>query len=331
MLGLFQGGAIPSVMKATAEWFPQKERALVAGFCGAGTSIGATVPLFLVPWLLINYSWRWVFVFSAVAGCVWLVFWLWQYRDPAVHSRVSPEELEYIQSDSLETCTETIPWRHLFSYPQTWAFILAKFFSDSIVRWFLYFLPLFFSQSFGMDIKKIGLPFLVIFGMADLGSIIWGWASSRLIMLGWSVNAARKAVMLICAVCVLPVMFATGVENPWLAVLLVGLAAASHQGFACTTMTTVTDMFPKSTIGSVSGIGGAAGAVGGLTLLTLTGFVFKSQGLHGGGGGAFAILFTIVGTVYLIAFGCFHLLAPRLDPVICLPGNSASLEQPSKR
>lgn len=182
-----------------------------------------------------------------------------------------------------------------------------------------------------MDIKKIGLPFLVIFGMADLGSIIWGWASSRLIMLGWSVNAARKAVMLICAVCVLPVMFATGVENPWLAVLLVGLAAASHQGFACTTMTTVTDMFPKSTIGSVSGIGGAAGAVGGLTLLTLTGFVFKSQGLHGGGGGAFAILFTIVGTVYLIAFGCFHLLAPRLDPVICLPGNSASLEQPSKR
>lgn len=315
LLGLFEAGGFPAAVKATAEWFPRKERALVAGFFTAGANVGAIVAPLVVPWLLVNYGWQWVFVATGAAGCVWLYFWLRSYRLPALHPRVSAGELAHIQSDPPEPRTTPIPWLHLFRLRQTWAFILPKFFTDAVWRWYLYLLPLFFSQNFKLDIRNFGAPFLLIYGMADLGSIGGGWLSSRLVARGWSVNAARKSVMLLCSLCVLPVMFATQVANMWLAVFFVGLAAAAHQGFSCNIFTTVSDMFPKSAIATVVGIGGTAGALGAMALLALTSWIFRAQAVQGETTGAFTVLFIIAGVAYLMAMVCLQLLAPRLEPV----------------
>ena len=314
-LGLFEAGGFPAAVKVTAEWFPPKERALVAGVFTAGANIGAIVAPIAVPFLLVHFGWQWVFVATAAAGSVWLIFWLRSYRLPADHPGVSPQELAHIGSDAMESPVEPIPWLNLFGFRQTWAFIVAKFFTDAVWRWYLYLLPLFFSQKFDLDIKNFGLPFLTIYGMADLGSIGGGWLSSRLVARGWSVNAARKSVMLLCSLCVLPVMFATQVSNISIAVLLVGLAAAAHQGFSCNIFTTVSDMFPQKAIASVVGAGGAAGAFGAMVLLALTSWTFRTQTLQGSGIDAFTVLFIIAGLAYLMAMVGLQLLAPRLEPV----------------
>lgn len=315
MLGLFEAGGFPAAVKATAEWFPKRERALVAGFFTAGANVGAIVAPLAVPWLLINYGWQWAFVSTGAVGLIWLLFWLSLYRLPEAHPRVSPAELAHIRSDPPETGGPPIPWARLFRLRQTWAFILPKFFTDAVWRWYLYLLPLFFNQNFKLDIKNFGLPFLTIYCMADLGSIVGGWLSSALVKRGWSINAARKSVMLGCSLCVLPVMFSTVVTNMWTAVFFVGLAAAAHQGFSCNIFTIVSDLFPKGAIGSVVGIGGTAGAFGAMGLLALTSRILQGQAERGETSGGFTVLFIIAGLAYLMAMVCLHLLAPRLEPV----------------
>lgn len=316
LLGLFEAGGFPAAVKATAEWFPKKERALVAGFFTAGANVGAIITPIAVPWLLIHYGWQWVFISTGMMGTVWLAFWLWWYRLPEVHPRVSPSELAIIRSDPPEPAGSRIPWLRLFAFRQTWAFIVPKFFTDAVWRWYLYLLPLFFNQTFNLDLRNFGPPFLLIYSMADLGSIGGGWLSSRLIARGWTVNAARKSVMLLCSLCVLPVMFSTQVSNLWVAVFFVGLAAAAHQGFSCNIFTTVSDVFPKSAIASVVGIGGTAGALGAMLLLALTSRIFQAHASPGQPAGGFTVLFIIAGLAYLMAMFWLHLLSPRLAPVL---------------
>jgi len=314
-LGLTEAGVFPAVTKTAAEWFPRKERALVMGIFNAGSNVGAVIAPLLVPWLFVTYGWEWAFVATGGIGLLWLVFWLWLYRAPAQHARVSPEELAYIQSDPPEPVAEKIPWLTLLRLRQTWAFIVAKFLTDAIWRWFLYLLPLFFSQNFKLDIKNFGLPFLTIYLMADVGSVGGGWLSSRLLSRGWSVNAARKCAMLICALTALPVMFSAVVPNMWVAVLFVGLAASAHQGFSSNLFTTVSDMFPKSAVGSVVGIGGTAGALGAMLLLTITGRLFAQLSATASTTSVYTTLFVIAGCAYLASLAAMHLLSPRLQPV----------------
>src|SRR5690606_12577486 len=183
----------------------RKERALVAGIATAGSNVGAVVAPLLVPWLFISYGWQWAFIVTGGIGLLWLIGWLAVYRPPEEHPKLSKEELAYIRSDPPEPKAPKIPWLTLLRYRQTWAFIVAKFFTDSVWRWYLYLLPLFFSQQFGLNIKDFGLPFITICVLADLGSIGGGWLSSGLLGRGWSVNAARKTAMFICALCVVPV------------------------------------------------------------------------------------------------------------------------------
>jgi ACS family hexuronate transporter-like MFS transporter len=306
MLGLGEAGNFPAAIKTVAEWFPKKERALATGIFNAGSNVGAIVAPLAVPWLYINYGWQWAFIATGGVGFLWLVFWFIFYRVPTEHPKLGAAELAYIRSDPPES-TAHVPWLSLLPHRQTWAFVFAKFATDAIWRWYLYLLPLFFVQTFKLDIKNFGPPFVVIYVMADVGSIGGGWLSSRLIKGGRSVNFGRKVALLVCALCVVPVAFVTQLSNMWIAVVLVGLAAAAHQGWSANLFTTASDMFPKQAVGSVVGLGGMAGAVGAMLILKLTGYILSHTG-------SFTALFIIAGTVYLLSLLVIHLLVPRLEP-----------------
>ena len=305
LLGLGEAGNFPACIKTIAEWFPKKERALATGIFNAGSNVGAIAAPLAVPWIYLRWGWQWAFIATGAIGLVWLVFWLRVFREPEQHPRLSASELAYIRSDPAEP-VEKIPWLRLLPHRQTLAYVSAKFLTDSIWRWYLYLLPLFFSQQFKLDIKSFGPPFVLIYTLADLGSIGGGWLSSHLIKRGWSVNAGRKTAMLVCALCVVPVVLVTKVSGMWTAVWLVGLAAAAHQGWSANLFTTASDMFPRQAVGSVVGLGGMAGALGAMLILKLTGYILAHTG-------SYTVLFLIAGSAYLLALLVLHLLAPRLE------------------
>lgn len=304
LLGLGESGNFPACIKTVAEWFPRKERALATGVFNAGSNVGAVIAPLAVPWIFVKWGWQWAFVATGAIGFVWLAVWLRTFRNPEQHPRLSPGELAYIRSDPADPVAK-IPWLRLLPHRQTLAYVAAKFLTDSVWRWYLYLLPLFFNQQFQLDIKSFGPPFVLIYCLADAGSIAGGWLSSSLIHRGWTVNAGRKTAMLVCALCVAPVALVTHVSNMWTAVWLVGLAAAAHQGWSANLYTTASDMFPKQAVGSVVGIGGMAGALGAMGLLKLTGYILAHTG-------SYVVLFFIAASAYLIALALLHALAPRL-------------------
>ena len=306
LLGLGESGNFPACIKTVAEWFPKKERALATGIFNAGSNVGAIAAPLAVPWIYLRWGWQWAFIATGAIGFIWLVFWLRIFRRPEQHPRLSSGEFAYIRSDPAEP-TEKITWLRLLPHRQTLAYVFAKFLTDSIWRWYLYLLPLFFSSNFKLDIKSFGPPFVLIYCLADVGSIAGGWFSSHLIKRGWSVNAGRKTAMLVCAILVVPVVLVTQMSNMWAAVWLVGLAAAAHQGWSANLYTTASDMFPKQAVGSVVGLGGMAGALGAMGILKLTGYILEHTG-------SYTVLFLIAGSAYLIAFAVLHALAPKLDP-----------------
>jgi MFS transporter, ACS family, aldohexuronate transporter len=307
VLGLGEAGNFPACIKTVAEWFPRKERALATGIFNAGTNVGVLVAAVTVPWLTLRYGWRWTFIITGLTGFLWLFVWLLMYRRPEEHPRLSTAEREYIRSDPPEAETK-IPWRHLLPYRQTWAFAIGKFMTDPIWWIYLFWLPDFLNKNYGIDLKNIGLPLIIVYLLADVGSVAGGWLSSSMIKRGVSVNRARKTTMLICALSVVPVIFAAKASNVWIAVLLVGLAAGAHQGWSANIFTTTSDMFPRRAVGSIVGIGGMAGAVGGMLISKTVGYILQSTG-------SYVPIFIIAGTAYLLALGIFHLLAPKLEPV----------------
>lgn len=307
-LGLGESGNFPAAIKATAEWFPKKERALATGFFNSGANVGAIVAPLLVPWLTLKYGWPAAFIFTGALGFIVLVIWLWMYKLPEYHSRVSESELAYIKSDPIENDQVKVPWLKLLKYRQTWAFVIGKFLTDPIWWFYLYWLPKFFHSHYGLNLSQIGLPLVVVYTMTTVGSIGGGWVSSAFIKRNWSINKSRKIAMLICAVLVVPIIFASVVTNLWGAVLLIGLAASAHQGWSANIFTTASDMFPTKAVGSVVGLGGMAGAIGGMLIATLAGFILQFTGHY-------LPLFIISGTAYLIALLIFHVLVPRMKPV----------------
>src|SRR6201987_3750744 len=235
-LGLGEAGVFPASIKTVAEWFPRKERALATGIFNGGTSIGAILTPWIVPWIPSRWNWRVAFIVTGSLGFVWLIFWLMLYRSPESHPSVSKAELDYIKGDRRETEPE-IKWIKLVPHPQTWAFALGKFAIDPIWWFLLFWIPDFLQRTHGLKLLQIGLPITVIYVLADVGSIAGGWLSSSMIHHGRSVNASRKLTMLICAICAIPIVFAYRVESLWAAVLLIGLTAAAHQGFSANLFT----------------------------------------------------------------------------------------------
>ncbi len=299
-LGFGEAGVFPASIKSVAEWFPKKERALATGIFNAGTSVGAIVTPLLAPWMASLWGWRSTFLFTGALGFVWLIFWLLLYRKPHEHPRVSPAELDYIRSDPSESVGK-IKWSALLPHRQTYTFVVGKFLTDPIWWFYLFWVPDFLQRQHNLVLTKIGPPIAVIYFVAG------GWLSSRLIRHGTSVNAARKLTMLVCALCVTPIIFAYRIESLWAAVFVVGLAAAAHQGFSANLYTLTSDMFPARAVGSVVGIGGMAGAIGGMLIAEVVGHVLQWTG-------SYMIPFVMAGSAYLIALFLIHILAPKLEP-----------------
>jgi ACS family hexuronate transporter-like MFS transporter len=299
-LGLGEAGNFPAAIKTVAEWFPRKERALATGIFNSGSNVGAIVAPLAVPWITLRLGWHWAFVFTGFLSAAWLIAWLAIYRPASagLHSDA--------QSDAEESAPR-ISWAHLLAYRQTWAFLLGKFITDPVWWFLIFWLPKFLNSEHGLTLTDLGPPLVAIYVMADCGSIAGGWIASVFLKRGWSANRARKSAMLICACSVIPVIFAARARNLWVAVALIGLAAASHQGWSANLFTLVSDMFPRRAVASVVGIGGFGGAVGGMLIATFTGFLLQLTG-------SYVPVFVMAGSAYLLALLVIQFLVPRLEP-----------------
>jgi ACS family hexuronate transporter-like MFS transporter len=307
ILGLGEGGAFPAGIKAVAEWFPKKERAFATGIFNAGTNIGAIVTPLLIPALTLAFGWQMTFIITGLMGLVWLPIWLLLYRRPREHKKVSAAELAHIESDPADPA-EKVPWIKLLSYRETWAYAIGKFLIDPIWWMFLFWLPDFLGKRHGLDLKTFGPPLVAIYLLSDVGSVGGGWLSSRFMKMGWSINRARKVTMLICALLAVPVAGAALASNLWVAVLIIGVATAAHQGFSANLYTLPSDVFPRSAVGSVVGIGGMVGAVGGMVFSKYIGAVLEDLGTY-------TPIFVIAASAYLLALLVVHILTPRMEPV----------------
>lgn len=308
-LGIGEAGGFPGGIKAVTDWFPKKERALATGLFNAGTNIGAIVTPLVVPFIVVDLAlgWRASFVIVGVATLLWLPAWLLLYQHPRKSKFVSPAELAFIEHDPPDP-VEKISWLKVARTKETWAYAIGKFLIDPVWWMFLFWLPDFLARTYGMNIKQFGLPLVAIYLISDVGSVSGGWLSSRLMHRGMSINKARKIAMLVCALLALPVFFAAQASSVWVAVLIIGIATAAHQGFSANLYTIPGDVFPRSAVGSVIGIGGAAGGIGGMAFSYYVGKELERIG-------GYQAIFLVAGTAYLIALLIVHLISPRLEPV----------------
>lgn len=318
-LGYGESGNFPAAIKTTAEWFPKKDRAFATGIFNAATSVGAIAAPFVIGAIVYwtggskgegeLMNWRIPFLLTGVLSAIWVFLWWKTYKKPEDHPKLSKEELEYINSDSVSENIEKLPWTKVLPKKETWAFSLAKV-TDAVWWFYLFWGAIFLSDKFGVDIKNMGLPFLVIYLIADSGSIFGGWLSGAFIKTGWSINKARKLTLLICALIILPVAFVAITESKWLAIFLIGLGAAGHQAWSANIFTLASDVFPKKATASVVGIGGMFGAVAGIVSNFILGSVLDNAGNTG-----FFWAFLVAGSCYLVILGLVHMLMPKMTPL----------------
>lgn len=317
LLGLGEGGNFPVAIKATAEWFPKKERALATGIFNSGTNIGAVVAPIMVPWILGLYGWREAFLITGGIGFIWIIFWWYYYEVPAKQKRINQAEFDYIHSDNEPDTSKEAPvkWVKLFRIRQTWAFIFGKMLTDPIWWFFLYWLPSYFAETFKLNLSKPSLELVIVYTATTVGSVGGGYLSGYFINKGWPIFKARKFSMLLFALAVMPIMLAQYCGNIWEAVILISFAAAAHQAWSANIFTTASDMFPKKAVSSVVGIGGMAGSIGGILFPMLVGYLLDSYKAAGDIGAGYNIIFTICGLAYLVAWGAMHLFAPKMEQV----------------
>jgi MFS transporter, ACS family, hexuronate transporter len=319
-LGLGESGNFPAAIKAVAEWFPKKERALATGIFNSGANIGQVAAPIIVPWIFGVYGWQMAFFLTGAVGFIWLIFWRVFYEKPSKHKKLTAAEYEFIHSDTEEEVihpgdTGKVSWIKLLSLRQTWTFVAGKLLTDPIWYFFLFWLPSYFSSRFDIDLKKPSLPLAIVYTVTTIGSIGGGYLSSWFIKKGWPVFKARKIAMLIFAFCVVPIISARFASNIWQVVGLIGLAAAAHQAWSANIFTTVSDVFPKKTISSVVGIGSMAGAVGGIFFPALIGYILESNKQAGHIVLGYNIIFLICGCAYLLAWIIMHFISPKMKKV----------------
>ena len=307
-LGFGESGNFPAGVKAVAEWFPKRERALATSIFNAGSGIGAIITPLIVPIIVLNFGWRAAFIITGGFSLIWLAAWLVMYRSPRQHKSVGPAELAIIESDPPDTeAHANIPWLRLLRVKETWAFAIAKFLIDPIWWMYLFWLPGFFADRYHLDLKSFGPPVVAVYIMSDIGSVAGGWLSSQLLKMGFTLNAARKLTMLISCFAILPIVFAMYADNLWLAVGIIGIATAAHQSFSANLYTLPSDVFPRSAVGSVIGIGGTVGAVGGMLMSKYTGYVLQTLGTY-------TPIFIVAAAAYALALLVVHVLSPRYAP-----------------
>lgn len=310
VLGVGEAGHFPAVARSSSEWFPQKERALAIGWVNSGTTIGVilTAPTLALFMNYLGLGWRETFIWSGLFGVVLLVLWWKFYSNPRESGQVSEAELAWIEHDPPEK-VEQVPWRRLVTMREAWAFAVAKFLTDPVWFLMLFWLPKYFSTTYNVDLKVVLLPMIIMYLLSDVGSVAGGWVSSRLIQRGRSPNFARKATLLLSGCMVLPLLFVSGLDNMWLAVLLIGIALAGHQSFSSNLLSLPPDMFPKRAVGSAIGLGGFAGGIGGMIMAKSTGLVLEATN------GNYTLIFMACTITYFVAVAAIHLLSPGLKRV----------------
>ena len=320
-LGMTESGNFPSSIKAIAEWFPKKERALATGIFNSGTNIGAIIAPLTVPFIAKEYGWQWAFVITGAVGLIWLLFWFWLYEVPAKQKRLGQAEFNYIHSDTDESvsiaATESavkVPWARLLQFKQTWALAIGKFLTDGVWWFYLFWLPDFLHEQYQLAQTEMAIPIAVVYIISSAGSIFGGWLPMNLIKGGWPIFKARKTSMLIYALCAIPVFTAQllGTYSIWFPVFIVGFGAAAHQAWSANIYTTVSDMFPKKAVASITGIAGMAGGLGGIIVSKAAGYLFDYyKSLHNIEKGYF-ILFTFCSIAYIAAWLIMHFLVPKM-------------------
>lgn len=307
-LGIGESGNFPAAIKTIAEWFPRKERALATGIFNSGSNIGAIVAPLAVPIIALNFGWKWAFILTGFLGFIWLFFWVRIMKSPQSHPSVNKAELDLIECD-LEVSNEVeSPIWQIIRTRKVWAIAIGKFLTDPFWWFFLYWLPKYLHQSYNLELNSIGLPLIVAYLIADVGSVGGGWVSSKFLKLGWSINAARKTTLLISAIMVIPIYFVTSVDSLWPAIVLIGLGMSAHTAWSANMYTMATDFFPKKDIGKVVGLIGMVGAFGGMLMATATGYVLEATG-------SYNIIFIVAASVYGVALLIIQLLVPNFDAV----------------
>jgi ACS family hexuronate transporter-like MFS transporter len=315
MLGLGEATNFPSAIKTTSEWFPKKDRSFASGVLNAGSNVGVILTALCIPFIIANFGWRASFIITGILGFLLLFIWLRLYNRPHLSKKISKQELEYITQDNDNNqnaeSTKKIPFWQLFKYRQAWVFAIGKFFADPIWFFYLTWLPLFFNDNKtldqNLDLKSFGLPFLFIYAVSDVGSIFFGWLATRFMKAGWSENKARKTTLLICAISVLPIYFASITNSLYIAIGLIALATAAHQGWSANMYALPANLFPSQYVASITGFGGTFGAIGGVILAASTGFIVARFG--------YQPMFIIASTSYLVGLLCIHLIMPKFKPV----------------
>ena len=315
-LGIGEAGNFPAAVKTVAEWFPKKDRAFATGIFNAGSNVGAVLAPAIIPLVVAanGDNWQFAFLVTGAFSAIWVILWLKIYKKPEEHTKVSKEELEYILQDNkpvdAEKENEKVSWAKVLPLRQTWAFAIGKI-TDAVWFFFMFWSGIFFKQKFGLDsIKELGGALVVIYLVADFGSIGGGYLSKFFINRGWTLNAARKVSLLICALCIAPVSFAALTDNVWVAVALIALASGGHQAWSANLFTLVSDVMPKKSIASVVGIGGMVGAISGMLVDFALG-----QGLDASGNSFYFWMFLVAGLLYMVILGIIHLMLPKLTPL----------------
>ncbi|GGY65452.1 hexuronate transporter [Cellvibrio zantedeschiae] len=323
VLAFGEAGNFPAAIKATAEYFPKKERSFATGIFNSGANVGAILAPLLVPWIAAHWGWQTAFILVGAVGFVWMGFWFVFYDAPHKQKRLSPTELAYINSDNDEpiapvtTKEEKTSWFKLLGYRQTWAFASGKFMTDGVWWFYLFWLPKYLEAQFGLHKTEIMIPLAVLYSMTMIGSIGGGWFPTYFMNKGYNVYDGRIRAMFVIALFPLVVLLAQpfGSYSYWVPVLLIGIGASAHQAWSCNIFTTVSDMFPKKAVASVVGIGGMAGGLGGVALSKLGGWLFDYYGALGEIYTGYAIMFGICAVAYLIALGIMVSLVPKYKPI----------------
>ena len=325
VLAIGESGNFPAAIKATAEYFPKKERSFATGIFNSGSNVGAILAPLTVPWIALNWGWQTAFILIGAIGFLWMFFWIWLYNKPEKQKRLSAAEFEYIKSDNKDTVAadegsgtkEKVRWVKLLGYKQTWAFVFGKFMTDGVWWFFLFWLPKYLDAQYGMTGTQIMLPLAVLYSMTMVGSIGGGWFPVYFIRKGYTPYDGRMKAMFLIALLPLVVLLAQplGGSTFWIPVLLIGVGASAHQAWSANIFTTVSDMFPKKAIGSVIGIGGMAGGIGGVLISKLGGALFDHYKALGHIQTGYTIMFAICAVAYLIAWTVMKSLVPKYKPI----------------
>jgi ACS family hexuronate transporter-like MFS transporter len=325
VLAIGESGNFPAAIKATAEYFPKKERSFATGIFNSGANVGAVLAPLSVPWIARNWGWEYAFIIIGAFGFLWLGFWLVLYERPEKQKRISAGELNYINSDSEKESVaaaaaapkEKVSWLKLLTYNQTWSFAIGKFLTDGVWWFFLFWLPAFLTDQHGMTEMQMIFPLAILYTITGVGSVSGGWFPMHYIRKGYSPYDGRMKAMLVIALIPLVVLLAQpfGDATYWVPVILIGIGTAAHQAWSANIFTTVSDMFPQKAIGSVVGIGGMAGGIGGVLMTKLGGFLFDKYKALGHIKTGYTIMFAICALAYLVAWMIMKALVPKYKPI----------------